>query len=136
MPVDGVGADGKRFRCSNMLSDWQGTRPQKWTDACFAQTREQLAAITKCRGLSESLGLVFLIPGKRIAWEDDAFWSLVEGNMRTYARTIRAGGLKGIALDQEDYYNARQFSQTTDDPPGTVARARQRGRTSKRCRTS
>ena len=128
VPVDGVGADGKRFRCSNMLSDWQGTRPQKWTDACFAQTREQLAAITKCRGLTESLGLVFLIPGKRIAWEDDAFWSLVEGNMRTYARTIRAGGLKGIALDQEDYYNARQFSQATDDPPGTVARARQRGR--------
>ena len=73
IPVDGVGADGRRFRCSNMLSDWQGTRPQKWTDACFAQTREQLAAITKCRGLSESLGLVFLIPGKRIAWEDDAF---------------------------------------------------------------
>jgi hypothetical protein len=36
--------------------------------------------------------------------------------------------MKGVAIDHEDYFKARQFNRKTDDPQGVWEKARQRGR--------
>lgn len=124
MPVDGRRPDGKTVFGRNVML------PPRWSDADFAVTRRQLKEMTCCEGLRESYGLVFWTPRERLAWTDDAAWETFAANFAVFARTARAGGLKGVAIDHEDYSRTKQFKRVEGDPEIQTAAelARARGR--------
>ena len=125
LQVVGRQADGKACSSKELMND-----TSVWTDASFGTTRQQLAQLTRCNGLRHSLGLVLMTPKARIAWTDDASWTRMCGNVGVLARTLKAGGLEGVALDHEDYSKTRQFRRLKTDPdfPQLTAIARLRGR--------
>ena len=122
LPVDGVKDDGS-FLCGRSIM-----RNPAYSMSGFKGVDAKLREITACDGLRESLALTMLVSNKRIAWDDDAAWSTISNNMAVIARLARAGGLKGVAIDHEDYYKTRQFNRLPDDPAGTWELARARGR--------
>ena len=76
---------------------------------------------------------MFRVPGtakKRLRWDDDAAWARYAANMGVIAATAKEGGLRGLILDSEDYYNERQYFLAPDEGDfETVAKlARRRGR--------
>lgn len=123
-PVDGKTPSGKDIRGRDIMTG------VGWTDEAFAKTVRQLSDSTRCRGLGESLALSFWSPGVRLGWSDDAAWNRFAANAEVLARTVRAGGLKGILIDQEDYNATRQFRRMPGDAPydELYVRARARGR--------
>lgn len=122
MSVDGVKADGSRYQGRRVMSNFR----MRETD--FSRSLDLLKEITLCKGLRESMALMLMTPAKRIKWEDDASWSVISNNVTMIARMAKRGGMKGVAIDHEDYFKARQFNRKTDDPSGVWEKARQRGR--------
>lgn len=132
--VDGVllmvrekGPDGREISFSHGLPDrvWPADARERLQPV--VATCRQIAAR---RGLSESLVNVWMFPEKRLDWTDDAVWANFATNLATAAWLARAGGLRGLALDNEDYRKARQFFWQEGDPPYPQALelARRRGR--------
>lgn len=122
LPIDGKKASGKILHGRYLMSGY------RYREDDFKGVVPKLREITACAGLSESMALTMLIPDRRIAWDDDAAWSTVSNNMAIVARLARAGGLKGLTIDHEDYNKALQFWRHTDDPADVVSLARLRGR--------
>ena len=122
LPVDGKRKDGRMVRGRDLMAT------VRFNAADFAATVPLLRDVTASEGLRESMALTWLIPPKRLAWDDDAAWKLVAHNMAVIARVAKKGGLKGLAIDHEDYYRARQFNFYPSDPLGTWELARKRGR--------
>ncbi|MGI5868556.1 MAG: hypothetical protein ACOX9C_03800 [Kiritimatiellia bacterium] len=83
------------------------------------------------RGLRESLLMSNFVPGKRIAWDDDAGWATFAEQRGVFADIARRGGLKGLMLDNEDYPNVQQwrYDDLKDKMPYEAATtlARKRG---------
>lgn len=85
--------------------------------------------VTK-KNLGLSLLNVWIVPKKRLRWDDDAAWAVVETNFAVVARLAKEGNLKGFVIDEEDYNSAFQFYL---DPKAdgsfeeTAALARKRG---------
>lgn len=122
MSIDGKGADGTVYKGRYIMSD------RLMLERDFLETRRQLSAITACKGLGKSMALMLMTPKKRIAWDDDRAWSVISNNVAMIAKIAKAGGMKGLAIDHEDYYLARQFNQKAEDPKGVWEIARRRGR--------
>ena len=122
LPVDGKTADDALVRGRYLMTT------NRFADADFAATVPLLREVTASAGLKESYAFTMLIPSKRVAWDDDAAWEAFAHNMAVVARTAKAGGLKGVVIDHEDYNKARQFNQYPTDPSGTWELARRRGR--------
>ena len=85
----------------------------------------------KYRPFANSFAASMYQPVKRMDWRDDRSWAALAANMRTLARISKAGGLKGIVLDTEDYWKARQYALLPGDlmtyeEASTVARERGR----------
>lgn len=69
--------------------------------------------------------------GVRYAWTNDAEWARINANFRELARLAKAGGLKGLLIDNEDYVGSRQFRHVpeVDGDWETITRlVRARGR--------
>lgn len=122
LPIDGVKVSGKILQGRHLMSGY------RYRETDFSGAVPKLREITACAGLRESLALTMLIPERRIAWNDDAAWSTVSNNMAVIARLAKAGGLKGVAIDHEDYNRALQFWRHVDDPSDVLSLARLRGR--------
>ena len=88
--------------------------------------------IVKYPCLGESFLNVWWSPmRRRIPWTDDASWANFATNMATAAWLAKEGGLRGLVIDNEDYFKAKQFdwNKTNDlSYAETLALARQRGR--------
>ena len=85
----------------------------------------------KHKSLANSFVCSMFQPIKRMDWRDDAAWAAFAENMRTLARLAKEGGLKGILLDTEDYWRARQYALLPSDKmtfaeAGELARRRGR----------
>lgn len=90
--------------------------------------------ITAHKSLRESFLLCGTMPyrrGVRYAWTDDAAWARIGANFRELARVAKAGGLKGLMIDNEDYCRSNQFRHVpeADGDWATVTQlVRRRGR--------
>ena len=86
------------------------------------------------KSLKESFLLCGTMPykrGVRYAWTNDAAWARINANFRELARVAKAGGLRGLMIDNEDYCGSRQFRHVpeADGDWETATRlVRQRGR--------
>ena len=65
----------------------------------------------------------------RLDWRDDAAWARVATNSSVLASIARDGGVKGLVMDCEDYFQQSQYRVKPGDPPFDEASrlARQRG---------
>lgn len=82
------------------------------------------------KNLGLSLLNVWIVPKKRLRWNDDAAWAVVETNFSVVARLAKMGGLKGFVIDEEDYSSAFQFyldPEVDGSFEETAALARKRG---------
>ena len=111
LSLPGVPVDGKRLDIAD-----------------FEPWRTDVSTVAK--GLPFSMLLVGLTMERRVAWTDDAGWERLAHNLGVLARFAKETGLKGLALDEEDYRNTRQFFHQAEDGEYPVAArdARRRGR--------
>ena len=82
------------------------------------------------KNLGLSLLNVWIVPKKRLRWDDDAAWAVVETNFAVVARLAKQGNLKGFVIDEEDYNSAFQFyldPETDGSFEDTARLARKRG---------
>lgn len=66
--------------------------------------------------------------GGRIRLDDDAAWARVANNYGVLAKVAKAGGFRGIQLDNEDYHGLRQFEYRPEDGDYETAARRMRAR--------
>ncbi|MBP5320094.1 MAG: hypothetical protein J6334_03825, partial [Kiritimatiellae bacterium] len=118
-----TGADGKRYAYSSILTD------PAWSRDVFADQIPIFQQIVKHPALKESFLACFGAPNKRLAWRDDAAWATAANNLKVLAGLAKAGGLRGVLIDHEDYPLTRQFQRLPEDPPYAEAAglARKRG---------
>ena len=69
----------------------------------------------KHKSLADSFVANMFQPVSRMKWDDDAAWAAFAENMRLLAKLAKEGGLKGIVLDTEDYWKARQYALLPGD---------------------
>jgi hypothetical protein len=122
MSIDGKREDGSAYKSRYVMTD------SLMLERDFEKSRKQIAEITASKGLQASMALMLMTPKKRISWDDDHAWAVISNNVSMIARIAKSGGMRGLAIDHEDYYRARQFNQTPDDPKGVWETARKRGR--------
>lgn len=131
LPIDGVilstsgtNALGEAIRHRSVKSD------PAWDFDSLSGEVETLRKIVRRSSLRESFLGAWISSAPRLKWTDDAAWLKASGNMTVLARLAREGGLKGLALDPEDYHGVRQFFRAKDDPPYEELKAlvRSRGR--------
>ena len=135
---DATGIDGITIRLPvRKQSDgteanyWHLPYDGPWNYETFADQVPVLREIVKHPSLRESfLVCAFSRMKGRIDWADDAEWGRFAGNMRVLARIAKAGGMRGLFLDNEDYCNRLQYKHRPEEGDfKTVFRlARQRGR--------
>ncbi len=109
-------------------------RGRRWTHEAVAGNLAVFRELVRHPSMRESFLLAWMTPsGKenRIAWGDDAEWSLFADNMATLAWFAREAGLKGLMLDPEEYSGALQYLYLPGDAASfseCADLARQRGR--------
>lgn len=106
---------------------------QRWTRDAIRHHIPVLKEIAKKPHLEESFLLFWMTPrdyDDRLDWADDKAWANYAENMAVVAWLAKAGGMKGLMLDPEEYASARQYDHTSKDPPFSECAklARQRGR--------
>ncbi len=104
-------ANGRRISQESIMNDPRWPREELKDE--IAVFRE----IVKHRSLKESFISSWWAPEKRLKWTDDAAWANFATNMATVAWLAKAGGLKGILVDAEDYPKTEQYFRQADDPP-------------------
>jgi len=133
LPIDGITvklfdvplAAGGKITGSSLFMD------PMWTKADLAPKTEVLRQIVAKPHLGHSLLAVNFQPRKHTSITNDAAWALMANNMRVAAWTAKQGGLKGIRIDNEDYWHQVPFFLLPEDGADyeTAAKlARQRGR--------
>lgn len=125
--------DGVIFRVEAQTDDGKSVNTQAgwnrepWKREWFNAARADLQA---CQFTNYTHNfLLFNANPKRIAWEDDEGWRVLEDKLRICAWLAREGGAKGIAPDFEAYgENQWQFDRASGRTfAATAALARQRG---------
>lgn len=117
----------------------RGARDGSTVDAAYAKGQFDdlipiYRQITAHKSLKESFLICGTMPyarGVRYAWTDDAAWARIGANFRELARVAKAGGLKGLMIDNEDYVGSRQFRHVPEadgDWETATRRVRARGR--------
>ncbi len=102
-----------------------------WKYETFADQVPILQKIVKHPSLRDSFLLCSFSRMKgRIKWTDDAEWGRFSNNMRVLSRIAKAGGMKGLFLDNEDYTNILQYKHRPEECDFKTAckLARRRGR--------
>ena len=132
LPIDGVTVYVHR----DLPDGTRLTRDRLWSDANWS--RENVApfvsGLRKFRGhraLRESLLTFRGTSTNRLAWTDDAAWARAGDNLAVLAWLAKAGGLKGLAGDFEEYHKLGQYKyKPKEDPPypESARLARRRGR--------
>ena len=115
--------DGRRISHATVMNDPPWPRER---------LRDEVAVfreIVKHPSLKESFLSSWWAPRTRLSWNDDAAWSNFASNMATVAWMAKAGGLRGILVDAEDYPRSAQYFLATNDAPYDVTAdlARRRG---------
>lgn len=82
-----------------------------WKREYFAQQVPLYRELTAKKGFRHSFIKSFHAPTNHIDWTDDAHWSKVAASMETVAWLAKAGGIRGICIDHEDYKRAEQFKR-------------------------
>ena len=123
--------DGKERKLTDPMHGRAGEmRPISIRQADFSRAHRIVSKMVKEDGLSKSMLRVGLTTKNRIDWRDDEAWSVAADNLAFLAEFARDTGLAGIAFDEEDYSNGRQFFKVEGDPDGAelAALVRKRGR--------
>ncbi|MBO5751356.1 MAG: hypothetical protein J6R80_03005 [Kiritimatiellae bacterium] len=135
LPVSGITLGLRRLTQSDgtVINAETITTDLPWRRDTLQETIETYKSITSYKNLRHSFVVCSSQPRhkKRFAWDDDAAWARIAGNFRELAYAAKAGGLKGILIDNEDYHGTRQFrydAARDGDYDATVARVRARGR--------
>ena len=117
--------EGGRFGCTTIMND------APWDYRLLESKLKTLRKFKSRPGLKESFLFFWLVPEKRLAWDDDAAWARVAGNVGVLARLGAEADMKGYFIDSEDYPKVRQFfyDQTNDgmDYDEAYRLARKRG---------
>jgi hypothetical protein len=74
-----------------------------YPDSAFTQDRADLEAVASSKLTDNFLWMGMSPQETGFDWFDDAHWAATEQNVRSFARLAKAGGLKGVALDPENY---------------------------------
>lgn len=85
-----------------------------WND--LAPSVPAFRALTRHRSMKETFFKSFCAPTNRLDWADDATWARIGMSMRMLARLAKAGGLKGLSVDDEDYHHQRLFRRLPGEP--------------------
>ena len=101
-----------------------------WPVDLFAGEVGYLNRLTSSTTFRELFIRSFRAPRKRIDWLDDNVWTIIAGHMRAIAWAAKRGGCRGLHIDHEDYFAAKQFMrQKAEIPWEELAEvARRRGR--------
>ena len=118
--LDGIGLtigiknpDGKMVGLSVLTLDSTEEWKREWLKDRIPTLRKAMSL----KGLQESFLMVMRAPKTRVAWEDDAKWELVAKNMGVLAWFARECGIRGLAIDPEDYTKVNQFTRQPTDRP-------------------
>ncbi|HNX05742.1 MAG TPA: hypothetical protein PKI32_09585, partial [Opitutales bacterium] len=117
-------ADGSTICAETLPSD------VAWRRESVAPLLPVYREISKYENLKHSFISCSIVPrGTRFDWRDDAEWARIAGNLKVLAYAAKAGGLKGLCIDNEDYTGSKQFSFLAADGSyeDTVALVRKRG---------
>ena len=118
-------ASGKRAASNMSLRD-----RTPWPRDVFAAEVPRLKEIGKHPSFNSIFIRCINMPRKRADWRDDAAWATFAGHLRAIAWAAKAGGARGLHIDHEDYFGAKQFRIGKDDGgwEETAAIVRKRGR--------
>ena len=124
--ISASGHDGEEDWMSHRLSDGKIL----WTRDMVADQAGDFKKATMHKGLRECFIRSFGAPRSRIDWRDDIAWNRIAKSMGTLAWLAKEGGIKGLAMDPEDYGRSNQFKRRHGDPSWKelVLLARKRGR--------
>ena len=128
-----IGIDGISFHLwgrfgngPNERLDAKDDRPLREAD--FSDAKRMLPVLTSAPGLGESVLRMGLTMKKRIDWNDDVRWQRLCENVAVVARLAKEGGIKGFAIDEEDYCKTEQFQRINGDAPYPVLKEKVRAR--------
>ena len=121
-----AGHDGDQEWMSHRISDGKIA----WTKDMVADQVSDFRKVTAHPGMRESFIRSLGSPRTRLDWADDALWGKIAKNMGVLAWLAKQGGFRGLAVDPEDYSQAKQFKRRPGDEPWDVLAplARRRGR--------
>ena len=134
---DRLGIDGTSIELRATLPDGKNattymlTRDMRhWPRELFAAEVPYLKRLTSSTTFSEMFISSFRTPRTRIDWRNDEAWSMIAGHMRAAAWAAKRGGCRGLKIDHEDYFGAKQFLRQANEPPweDLAEVARRRGR--------
>ena len=116
------GGDAQTYLVTRDMRDWP-------VDV-FAADIPYLQKITSSTTFKELFIRALRMPRKRISWTNDVAWKTINGHLRAIARTAKQGGCRGLHIDHEDYFGAKQFVRIEGDLPWDELSklVRQRGR--------
>ena len=119
-----AGFDGLRFKFSFAplpLEDG-GTSPDngpanggRWKREALERLIPVFRRASAIPSLAHSFVGFNFAPRRRLDWRADGDWADFAANMRLAARVARAGGLRGLVLDTEDYWKQGQFLHRAED---------------------
>ena len=132
LPIDGVvissngrNRDGRAIHHRYLMTD------PRWDYDVLDGEIDTLRKIVQHPSLRESfLGAWISTTGRRISWTDDEAWDRAANNIGVLAHVAKLGGLKGLALDPEDYRPlTEQYYRQPNDPDYVTLRGivRRRG---------
>ena len=133
LPIDGVviSSNGKNRDGRAIHHRYLMTEP-RWDYDVLDCEIDILREIVRHPSLKESfLGAWISTSGRRISWTDDEAWDRAANNIGVLAHVAKLGGLKGLALDPEDYRPlTEQYYRQPNDPDYVTLRGivRRRGR--------
>ena len=118
LPIDGViiSSNGKNAEGRNIQHRYLMNNPAWNYDALDGEI-DTLREIVKHPSLRESFLGAWISTEPRLKWTDEVAWKRASANISVLAHLAKAGGLKGLALDAEDYHKTAQFYRAKDDPP-------------------
>ena len=118
MPIDGViiSSNGKNGNGRFLHHRYLMNEPEWDYDALDGEI-DTLRQIAKHRSLRESLLGAWISTNPRLAWTDGEAWKRAAGTIAVLAHLAKLGGLKGLAVDAEDYHKSAQFYRAKNEPP-------------------
>ena len=134
---DGLGIDGTSIGIRAAMPDGKDattymlTRDLRhWPRELFADEIPYLRRLTTSTTFREMFISSFRIPKNRIDWMNNEAWSMIAGHMRAVAWAAKRGGCRGLTIDHEDYFGAKQFLRQANEPSWDELAevARRRGR--------
>ena len=133
---DRTGCDGLSFSMLRAMLPGASVKAQRhlmeeprWLDSELDAFAPVFSELAKHPSMRHSFFGVNTAPRKaRLAWTDDAAWSLYADNIAAVARLAKKVGFEGLVTDFEDYWKKKQFRWQEGDLEWTAAKALARKR--------